>query len=185
MLKHFMVIGNGGGGTSLLRGLLNAHSKLEVLFEAKHSGGAAAEIEHYKKLSADAESRGLLWANKVPLEQFNSRNWVDDDFIALAESFKIIWLIRRFTKYLKPGKANKKYYEKNWGRAQAIYWQIREAYPERIIQVSFEDLVLRPAIELKRICVFLEVRYEAPMLKGTMDTGYKKFDQPGINIEKV
>lgn len=186
-MKHFILIGNGGGGTSLLRGLLNAHSKITVLFEDKPGGGADNEIKTWINKAKDAESQGLIWANKVPLEQFNSRHWEGKDFVELAKHFKIIWIMRRFSKYIKPqtGQQHMAAYTENWKRLQDFYWLTREAYPERVIQVSFEDLLLRTVIELKRMCIFLGVQYDAPMMKGTLDTGYKRFDQETINLEKV
>lgn len=181
--KHFFVIGNGGGGTSLLRGLLNAHTQLEVLFEENKGGRekpAEKEIAHWVELS---EKSDLKWANKVPLEQFISRGWSDDDIISLSDYFKLVWLIRRFSRYWK-GKAHG-VYEKNWHWSQALYWRIREKYPDRIIQVSFEDLLLRTEIELHRICVFLDIEYEATMLEGTNDTGQGSYNQATINQEKI
>jgi hypothetical protein len=62
---------------------------------------------------------------------------------------------------------------------------MRERYPDRIIQVSFEDLVLRPADELHRICRFLDVEYELGMLEGTQDTGLNVYNQAGFNVERV
>ncbi len=178
-----MLIGNGGGGTSLLRGLLNAHPEMEVLFEDNKGGGTKipeGEIQRWIKLSNESD---LIWANKVPLEQFISRGWTDEDIVSLAEHFKIVWLIRRFSKYWK-GKAEG-VYRKNWQWSQDLYWMIREKYPDRIIQVSFEDLLLRTAMELRRICNFLGVRYKANMLNGTNDTGQGSYNQATINQEKV
>jgi hypothetical protein len=182
-LNRFMLIGNGGGGTSLLRGLLNAHSELKVLFEDNKGGGTKTpegEIERWIKLSKESD---LMWANKVPIEQFKSRGWTNDDVVSLAEQFKIVWLIRRFSKYWK-GKTEGVYRE-NWQWSQELYWLIREAYPDRIIQVSFEDLLLRTVAELRRICNFLDVKYEANMLKGTSDTGLGSYNQATINKDKV
>ena len=182
-LSRFMVIGNGGGGTSLLRGLLNAHSEMVVLYEENKSGRIKppeSEILHWIDLSSWSE---LIWANKVPIEQFVSRGWTDENVLELAEHFKMVWLMRRFSKYWK-GKAEG-VYRKNWDWSQSLYWQIREAYPDRIIQVSFEDLLLRTASELRRICNFLGVKYEANMLKGTTDTGLGSYNQATINKDKV
>jgi hypothetical protein len=181
--KHFLVIGNGGGGTSLLRGLLNAHSRIECLFE--HKGGdqvgyPPGELETWLSMAHDADD---IWGNKIPIEQFITRHYEDADILKLAEHFKIIWLIRRFSRYWK-GK-NEEGYKKNWEWSQHLYWEIRELWPTRIIQVNFEDLVIRPAVELRRICGFLKVRYEKTMIEGTLDTGYKVYDQAGINMERA
>ena len=187
MPKHFIIIGNGGGGTSLLRGLLNAHSKMTVLFEDKPGGTPDNEIDRWIDKAKDAETKGLIWANKRPLEQFNSCKWEGKNYVELAKYFKIIWIVRRFSKYIKP-QTKQPYipeYKKNWKRLKSFYWLTREAYPAGVIQVSFEDLLLRTVIELKRMCRFIGVQYESAMNQGTLNTGYKRFDQKTINIEKI
>jgi len=184
--NRFMLIGNGGGGTSLLRGLLNAHSKLHVEFEENKSGRvqpAVNEILHWIALAKLVEDNGVIWANKVPLEQLKSRGWTDKDILCLAEHFKMVWLIRRFSRYWKGKKES--IYKENWEWSRSLYWQIREKHPDRIIQVSFEDLLLRTAVELRRICAFLGVRYEKNMMKGTHNTGHSTYDQAGINLERI
>ncbi len=186
-MKPFIIIGNGGGGTSLLRGLLNAHSKITVLFEDKPGVNADNEIKQWINKARDAEKEGLIWANKRPLEQFNGLKWEGKDFVELAKHFKIIWIMRRFSKYIKPqtGPQHMAAYTANWKKLQDFYWLTREAYPASVIQVSFEDLLLMTVIELKRMCQFLNVKYEANMINGTLETGYDRFNQDAINVEKV
>ena len=181
-MKPILILGNGGGGTSLLRGLLNAHSKLHIEFEEKGGGGGipAGEIDHWLKIS---EKCSLRWGNKIPVEQFISRGWSDLDIISLVDYFEIIFLRRRFSRYDKGGTHFD--YKGTWEWANDLCWCIRERSPEHILQVSFEELILRPEIELKRICVFLGIDYEEDMLKGTMDTGKANFNQVGFNKDKI
>jgi hypothetical protein len=161
-----MLIGNGGGGTSFTQRRLTRHSKIECLFEAKLGGGEhapEAETEHYIKLRDDADSRGMVWGNKIPIEQFETRRYSDDDIVSLSDHFFVIWLRRRWSRYFKQSHAHHAYYRGHWDRAGRVYWMIREKCPENIIQVSWEDLLLRPVIELVRICAVLGVDYEPEM----------------------
>ena len=85
---HFLVIGAGRGGTSLLAGLLDQHPRLEVGFEkfsVKYLMGRSLRLRAFgrrQRLLADrtgafrraclAESQrfpGLLWGNKITTEQ--------------------------------------------------------------------------------------------------------------------
>ena len=185
-MTHFFILGNGGGGTSLLRGLLNAHSQIDCMFEnagSKKAGDFDGAMEKWFQFIN--KSSLPIWGNKIPVEQFISRGWDDAKVVKLSDHFKIVWLIRRFSKYYKKGAASESLYRKNWDWARSLYWQIREKHPDRIIRVSFEDLLLRPVIELRRICVFLGVRFEPEMLKGTLDTGLGQYDQSSINVDKV
>jgi hypothetical protein len=96
MAKAFLIIGNGGSGTSLLRGLLNAHSKIECLFECWGKQGdrtkqfemADEQAAHWLELSEKCE---IIWGNKVPVEQFITRKWEPGSMARLIDDFKIVW----------------------------------------------------------------------------------------------
>lgn len=176
-MNRFLILGNGGGGTSLLRGLLNAHSQVDCLFENKET--ANAWIKYADKCTLK------LWGNKMPVEQFETRKWTDEEIINLSDDFLIIWLTRRFSKYYKAGFSTLEKYRTTWHWTRTLYWGCKERHPERVLQVSFEDLLLRPVIELKRICVFLGIKYEPEMLEGTNDTGLGRYNQTTLNREKV
>ena len=186
--RHFMVLGNGGGGTSLLRGLLNAHPQINCQFEhwTRPAAEIAAQIEAWRNLAARSEAKGLAWGNKIPVEQFASRSWEDESILRLSDEFYIIWLQRRFSRYCKPAaRSRPQYYQDNWNRAQALYRQMRERHPKRVIAVAFEDLLLRPRMELTRICDFIGLGFELRMFEGTRDTGHANYNQEGINLDKL
>lgn len=200
MKKDFFILGNGGGGTSLLRGLLNSHSQIDVRFESFEKLSIDRDFMEWEKDRSETEKRGLMWGNKIPLEQFRNNEWRDDDLLRiLYEGYKVLWLSRRFTKYVKPqtrGRYMKDFkpvdfnsavaqYREMWEWSQSLYWRFREEMPDRVMQISFEDLLLRPDVELTRICIFLNIHFESGMLRGTMDTGYGKYDQGTINVSKV
>lgn len=184
--KRFFIMGNGGSGTSLLRGLLNAHSQVKCAFEktTKEKSFESAEslwkAEKYK-------SNALWWGNKIPFEQFITANWSDDEIKKIpAAGYYIVWIVRRFTRYSHKTTGHRlNTYMANWDRAQKLYFEIKDAYPETVLMISFEDLILRPEAELKRICTFLNIKYEIEMLNGTKDTGFKKYSQAGFNRDKL
>lgn len=181
-MKHFLLIGNGGGGTSCTQRLLNSHSKIQCLFENKGKEGNPrpdADLDEWLRLADEAEQAGLIWGNKEPIEQFISRDYAERDIEQLADHFKIIWLARRFSQYAKQHKGNattgkrKWSYPKTWAWTRARYWKCKDKHPETVISISWEDLLLRPEIELTRICAFLGVEYEPAMISEK------------LNLEKV
>ena len=114
-IKHFLIIGNGGGGTSLLRGLLNAHNKINCLFEnkgGKKAGDPQGSIDEWLKLSNENDS--YIWGNKIPIEQFISMNWKDEHIYKLTDIFKIVWLTRRFSRYFKKSFGTYEKYRRTW-----------------------------------------------------------------------
>ena len=193
-MNHFLILGNGGGGTSLLRGLMNAHSQCEVLFEHKGQRtdsnpagyvGPEKELECWCELAAEAGASGICWGNKIPIEQLMTRNYTIETAIKLIDHFKIIFIQRRFSRVYKPGHAPEPYYRENWKWGHRCYWQMRERKPDGIIAVSFEDLLLRTSVELERICAFIGVIYEPWMILGTKETGYPSYNQDGIDYSRL
>lgn len=173
MASNFLIIGNGGSGTSLLRGFLNSHSKVECCFE--HWGDWQDQASKCKY---------EVWGNKQPLERFWSYKWEDSQIVDLIDDYLIIWIVRRYDKWLKKQVSRKA--EANWQRGRGIYWAIRNRKPDRVIEVAFEDLLLRPEAELRRVCDFLHVGYEQRMLRdGVHKTGHKSFNYGRIILDKV
>jgi len=173
-IRDFIIVGNGGSGTSLLRGLLNAHSNLHVVFEHK-----PPRLDEFIK---EAKVHEGIWGNKTPIEQFISIGLTLEQMVEISDYFKIVHIIRRYSMYCKNRKGP---YEKNWKISQDFYNAVRERHPSRVITVSFEDLLLRTESELTRICSFLTVNFQRKMLLGTNDTGYKRYNQSTINPKRV
>ena len=183
VLILFLILGNGGSGTSLLRGLMNAHSGIECGFEVYDK-----EVEHHPKNSGDnpyrwcdwkksATESELLWGNKMPLERLWRFGKTDTDIEKLIDDYLIIWIVRRIDRWNRP--------VEGWNRGRSVYWGMRNRKPDRIIEVSFEDLLLRTRSELTRICDFLGVLFEHGMLDGVSDTGHRKYNYGKILPEKV
>lgn len=59
-----------------------------------------------------------------------------------------------------------RYYERGfeWPAAMADLHRDRSAYPDRVLEVRYEDLVLQPAEVAQHICAFLGETYEQTML---------------------
>ena len=180
-MNDFFIIGNGGSGTSLLRGLLDSHSRVNCYFELWGTDAVKSQIEYW---TAEAKAEPLCWGDKIPLEQFWSRKWHHANIKSLIDHFHIVWIVRRFGKWIKKqdiGRATQ-----NWKRSRKIYWAMRNHRPDKIIEVSFEDLLLRPTAEIKRICAFLKITYQYQMLdKGVKNTGHQSFDYGKILIDKI
>ena len=179
--KGFFIIGHGGSGTSLLRGLLNAHPEITCHFEQLSTAGALQSIYEWKKQAAESD---FIWGNKLPLEKMWDRGWIPPNFLDIPrEGFKVVWIVRRYERWVKRQIPEVARY--NWQRGLALYWAIRNAYPEKIIQVSFEDLLLRTEVELTRVCDFLGIKYEKAMMDGVNDTGHYSYDYGQILTEKI
>ena len=175
MKNNFFILGHSGSGTSLLRGLLNAHSRIECGFEIW--GG----IESWTKSAKDCKQ---IWGNKQPLQKMWSHGMQHADIKELIDHFLIIWIVRRYDKWKKNQKAA--YAIENWEKGRKLYWAIRNHKPSGIMEISFEDLLLRPEPELRRVCAFLHIRYERRMLReGVNDTGHKQYNYGQIMLDRI
>lgn len=170
--KHFLIMGNGYSGSSLLQTLLNAHTELDVQYE--YFVWEDQEINPWKELwKTNSKESKKTWGNKIPYEQFLWGGWKNEDIISLINDFFIIWNVRKFsayhnsiTKRCNKGTITIKS-KRYWIQAQKTYWIMREKYPDKIIQNSFEDMVIAPERELRRICSFLDVSYQEQMIDGS------------------
>lgn len=185
-MNSYLVLGNGGGGTSMLRGLMNGHPDCVCEFENwNKKDGYEKNLEAWKQRASEA---GCCWGLKIPIEQFITYKWTNYQVASLVEHFLIVWIMRRYSKYQKK-KNMQPYYTKHWHAAQDMYWQAREIRPDRIIAVAFEDVLLRPEIELIRICMFLGVDYSdksiKAMLHGLGDTGHPDYNYSELKTNKV
>ena len=188
--KHFFILGCSRSGTSLLCGLMNAHSKCEVDFEVWADGRGRKDIvrfnfDFWDKKRDESQKKDMLYGNKIPLEQFSAKQWNEKDFIKFFDhGYFVLFISRRFSKYCNMPTREIQYKEW-WAKGQKIYWNMREYAPDKIIQISYEDLVLRPQIELIRISNFLDIEYEPAMLTGCQNTGYLKYNQSTIHTNSL
>lgn len=180
--NKFFIMGNGGCGTSLLRGLLNAHSKIDCAFELYHKKNKPLIPEEEFSLwkSEALKSKAIWWGNKIPLEIFRYWNdWKVNDILKIGVDYNVIWIKRRYSRYktssvsISSGASLEKLYKEGI----AYEGLFRDTFPKRMISLNFEDLILRPQLELCKICFIMGLDFEKEMLNGTADTGYIKYDK--------
>lgn len=170
----------------MLRGLINGHPDCICEFENwKKADSIKANIKYWGERAKKVKEN---WGCKIPVEQFASYEWKVLDVAALVDYFKIVFILRRYSKYKKKNSL-RQYYKAHWQFCQEIYWEARERDPKSVIAVSYEDLLLRPQIELMRICSFLDISYSdkaiTSMLQGLVDTGHPKYNYGELKTEKV
>lgn len=179
MYSNFFIIGNGGGGTSLLRGFLHSHSKCQVKFEQWNT------IDNWLLEAKELNNKGFIFGNKLPVEQFETQQKENDFVLDIVKHFRIIWIQRRYSKYAH-GQPHLDHYKKHWERSRVMFWLAKEEKPSCVIKVSFEDLLLWTKAELYRLCAFLDIDYEEDMLEnGPTHTGHNQYSYSGVLLNKV
>ena len=187
--KAFLILGNSVSGTSLLHGLMNHHPQIDCLYEwFRNRTQPKVAIDEWRTAAKTAAKRGLIWGNKIPIEQFvtlKSKSWKPEQIIALIDDFKIVFIQRRYFQYAKSNAGHAQYREW-WEFANfTIYWSMRDRHPDRIIAVSFEDLIQRPRLELNRVCEFLGISMKYNLqIKGTVN-GKSRIDHHGFDLSRL
>ena len=185
--NHFLIIASQGSGNAILHGLLNAHSRIECLYQwdggLKKQKNRYLQWEPWIEAAQIAEKKGRTWGNDAGYQPMlhETRGSVANELIQHIRYFKIIWCFRRL------GGLGEKHHRSvaSQEKALATYWEVKDAAPHRIIMVSFEDILLRTQSELRRICDFLQVRHEREMIQGLKKTGNPCFNYGRIVLDKV
>ena len=181
----FLIMGNGLSGSTLLQSTLNQHPGCEVFFEYIAKGSFDTAMKSWIDISRQTEKTGQLWGNKVALDKvlhnedwpdqygFNRQwGWTDIDWHRVIDEFKVIWNVRAINGYIRSAQnrmnppMSKEVLTEFWHRCQSMFFEAFNIDPTRVILVQYEQLVLRPESEAKRICSFLEIDYDPVMIEN-------------------
>ncbi len=209
------IIGVGRSGTTLIRQMINSHSKIAVPYESHFITKYMDKISDYGGLQKDENLMRLLqdickepildnWdyyctpedlmeritqrdvANifdafySLYAEHHGKRRWADkSDYLDRMYQIKELYPEAKFIHIIRDGRdvANS-VMKMTWGPKNLIqaadWWStyVRLCYsmgrmlsPKDYMEVRYEDLVTSSEDELKRICEFIEVDFEEPMLE--------------------
>ncbi len=187
----FLIIGTGRSGTSLLAGMLDYHSGLQVGFEryavsylkghdlpAAKSKLLSERIGNFKRgCVRERAQSSKYWGNKITTEQIaaleDCATWPAylDEFLAeVIGKRKVVFIIRegRSCVRSKMNRTNRSYDEvlANYKSSVRILEYFRAGGLD-MLECRYEDLVSNPQAELQRVCSHLGVKYEATMLAGS------------------
>lgn len=191
----FLVIGAGRGGTSLLAGLLDAHSQLEVGFErfsAAYLMGTGLPLDFTTTPATLAQDRAQLfrsaccaeaarhpqklWGDKITTEHLGALreqpgiNTLDLFFNRVMPDIKIIFILRDGrtcvrSKVTRTGQEVGTAIER-W-RYSVEVWRWLGGLKHRVHRLRYEDLVTHPTPVLEAVCTFLHIPFESDILQGT------------------
>jgi hypothetical protein len=184
----FLIIGAGRGGTSLLAGLLDYHTQVEVAFELFATdylmGQQLTNQEtdifqqrvtafiHGCQQTAQASSKPI-WANKITTEQIASlesynQSALDSLFNQYLKNIKVIFILRDGrscvnSKVQRTGQPMQTACER-WLYSVKCYQFFLQR--SNSLCIKFEDLLYQPKTVLNQVCDFLNIAYQDAMLAG-------------------
>lgn len=123
-----------------------------------------------------------IWGNKTPR------------FIRYGHLIKQIWPDAQFIHVIRDPRAtasslaksrihcsNPYFGAKRWLRDTHAGLQLKQQYPNDVLEIRYEDLVARPETTLKHVCAFLQIPYQ-PTLLAYHKMGTKEYRSTHKNI---
>jgi hypothetical protein len=177
---YLLVIGSPRSGTTLLASMIGAHSDVAMLIEDRTF--AITKLTSKKVLAnklciphqIEIEKRGSKLKNLLR-RRFNwFKNYPSsieniEDYLAL-EGAKVICIVRHhqdvINSIMKRGKKDITIATSRWVRSIEIMEELHRKYTDRVLVITYEDLVQATEPILLRASDFLGVSFQKDMLEG-------------------
>lgn len=171
--------------------------------EALETFNEIKELDEYKKLSNRYEAFNLCanyltlksnkkrWADKSPINMFNTTKilelFPDAKFIEIYRDPRAVYYswTRCPFKYFKL--TNPIICIKRWRKTAEVGEKLQKELQGTYYRVKYEDLLLDPVAEIKKICDFIEEEFDPNMLQvKTTNSSFKKYNKKaGIDSERT
>jgi hypothetical protein len=193
---HLLILGAPRTGTTLLATMISRHADIGVLNEddgwsmrrlvGKLVVGNKRCIPNQIEMKRRGKLRLRLWKKMGFMKEYQSSRFSIEDYLTLPH-IKVIGIIRNGNDAVSSGmRRGRKSFDGaayRWCRAIEIMHEVAMRSPESVLIVSFEDLVMRPKVNMERVAAFLGVDYQERMLEGPIYNPW--YPEAGMNEEKV
>lgn len=190
--RHLLLIGAPRSGTTLLATMIGRHTEVGMVNEdvtgrgirkvlGKQISGNKLCVPNQIRLErrhffAAAALKKLGLVAEAPKSKYSIRDYLD------LPNLKLIAIIRgggSISSMMVRGRHGLRKAVRRWAEAIETIEQIKHQYGERVLVLNFEDLLLEPELVLRRVCVFLNLDFQEPMLHGYQDNPY----YPGARLD--
>jgi len=195
--EHILLIGAPRSGTTLLATMIGSHSDIGMVNEdvniralgrvlGKRFTGVKLCVPNQIRLEKKSFfGSGILkkWGfiAESPKSYFSIK-----EYLAIP-NLKVIAIIRdgndSVSSMMVRGKSKLKKAARRWGEAIETIYTIKTMHPDRVLIVSFENLVLDPIATMHAVCEFLGLALENRMLEGHKLNPY--YPESRLDPEKV
>lgn len=194
--RHLLILGAPRTGTTLLATMISRHTDIGILNEddgwsmrrllGKLVVGNKRCIPNQIEMEQRGKLRLRLWKKIGLMKEYQSSLFSIEDYLTLPR-IQIIGIIRNgddaISSGMNRGRKSFRGAAYRWCRAIEIMHELTTRFPERVLIVSFEDLVMRPRENMQRVAEFLGVEYQDRMLEGPVFNPW--YPEEGMNEEKV
>jgi hypothetical protein len=194
--RHLLIIGAPRTGTTLLATMISRHTEIAVLNEDKGWSmrkllgkvivGNKRCIPNQIEIKRRSRLNSRLWKKMGVAKEYQSSQFSIEDYLTLPH-IKVIGIIREgndaILSGMRRGKKSFRGAAYRWCRAIEIIHELTVRFPEAVLVVSFEDLVVHPKENMERVAAFLNVDYQDRMLEGPVYNPW--YPESGMNEEKI
>lgn len=195
-LSHLLIIGAPRSGTTLLATMISRHTEIAILNEDKGWGmrqllgktivGNKRCVPNQIELKRPGRLHFRFLKTIGLAKEYQSSEFSIEDYLTLR-NIKIIGLIRGgndvISSVMSRSEKNFRGASYRWCRAIEVIHELKTRFPEIVLVVSFENLVLSPKANMERVALFLNVEYQDRMLEGPQYNPW--YPESGMNHEKV
>jgi hypothetical protein len=194
--RRLLIIGVQHSGTTLLTAMIGRHTEVGLLNEdkgwalekivGKQVVGNKRCIPNQIELGKRALF-GLRFFKIIGLiQEYQSSRYSIEDYLRLP-NIRIIGLIRDasdvVSSIMRRSRKSFRVACSRWRRATEIIHELKTRHDEIVMVVSFEDLVVNPSANMRRVASFLGLDFEEGILEGPQHAPY--YPQEGLDKNKV
>lgn len=194
---HVLLIGAPRSGTTLLGTMIGSHSDVGMVNEdvdiralgrvlGKRLTGVKLCVPNQIRL-AKKNFFGSHILKKCSMIAESPKSCLSIKEYLSKPNLKVVGVVRNGNDSVRSmmvrGKSKFKKAARRWSEAIETIYTIKKMYPDRILVVTFEDLVLAPGVTMLRICDFLGLAFEDRMLEGHKLNPY--YPEPRLDPDKV
>jgi len=182
---YLLILGSPRSGTTLLASMIGTHTEVAMLIEDRNFAikkltskkilGNKLCLPNQIDLNKRATSFSLLLKNRFGIKSYPTSKYNIEDYLNLKD-LKIINIVRDYNDVIysniKRGEGGKKRKIEQdkavqwWSRAVEVMYELSQKHSEKVITVSYEDLVREPEKILRKISNYIDIEFQEKMLEG-------------------
>lgn len=194
---HVLLIGAPRTGTTLLATMVGRHTEVGIVNEDVTGRGIDAVLGkqltgnklcvpnqirlNRRSFAGERFLKRLGFVAEAPKSRYSIRDYLE------LPNLKVLAIIRDGTdsvsSMMARGKDRLKKAARRWGEAIETIYELKQHYSDRVLVVSFDELLLYPDKVMGRVCEFLGLIFQERMLDGYKYNPY--YPETELKTEKA
>lgn len=151
------------------------------------------ELQHLEQLMTHFQPAKVIWIvrdyNDVVASMLKSFSNMEKQVLRILKENSREWLGRGMTDKTRheliglvaPGMGDESAAALQWYFRNMLFFDQKFEHDKRVLLISYETLVNQPEVEVRKICHFMGIEYQARMIKGIFSSSINRRKQPDID----